>query len=985
MTKSSICKIFAVCIVSIVCGIPALAGEFALTVNDVSGLDEPWPLVGGLPFPEGDLRDVSLIRIVDGEGREVPAQIDVAATWRDGSIRWAMAGFTASPQGTYRVEYGPGVSRVLPEQPLVVDETEQGVIRVDTGAAVYEFVPDRLLPESARMGDTVFLSNSGDGAYLVDNHGRISRVAGTGAEVATDIVKQGPGRAVVHRTGWYVTEDGERVAEAKVWFYFAANSPYVRLTHTLVLTQNTNEWWIRDYGLQFNTAQPAEEVTFALSNPAPYEDASYEECRETYRQRQYKNLDVEDFALMFSGMRGREWRTFTTKPGDDEVYMLQETYPHFFEREFRGLIGRVPASSTGAGVSAERGKTEDISFGPNDDQLENQMQVAGDWADGSYADHGLTVVMPWLAQRFPKELAFGPQGARVAFWSGRSGRNLDFRPATLVKEYWKRWAMAHEPGAGFSQEGADTLAAIKTSSTAVSPDAPPNAEGAARTHEAWLLPRGNDEPAERIKARATAAARPPLVMAEPKWLTSTEAIGWPLHPKDKERFPRLEQVISDYWNGILAGSNNLRPTGFIDWGRQAPFAGANKHRRYGKIEDYYLRRSSWQLFARSGERRYYEYAIRFTRFSGDYTVAHKTGGDGKVKGAYMYQYRGTPLFWGYDQKMWARNVAGQSVLHWLLAYYLTGDEYSFHIADMMGDAYKEHWDGEVQGVTETGPYTVMGRLTDLYTMRWDEQFGEMAAAWADQLIDLDNPTGRSEVTQNGVFYKAHRKMYNLYMYYRWTGDERAKEALLMGLDYRYRFHRIYPAFSKNWSDLLYSEAYRWTGRPEYLGIVKHLADEVIEGPTSRPWVLGSWHVLGSVPSGMSLLADVDEDAIGPYPLLETDEPRPILFSKRANEPVGMSIFVRMSDDVAEDAETIVQVSMPDAEDNAVRNVRVTVEGMFPTKYDNRRDLRRRHVDLTLPAEAPAGQYTVWIPDTSQIVVLDSNARIIEWLGTKPEE
>jgi hypothetical protein len=60
------------------CG-SAVAGHFGLRVNDVSGLGEPWPLVGGLPFPEGELHDASQVRIVGADGEEVPAQIDVAA------------------------------------------------------------------------------------------------------------------------------------------------------------------------------------------------------------------------------------------------------------------------------------------------------------------------------------------------------------------------------------------------------------------------------------------------------------------------------------------------------------------------------------------------------------------------------------------------------------------------------------------------------------------------------------------------------------------------------------------------------------------------------------------------------------------------------------------------------------------------------------------------------------------------------------------
>jgi hypothetical protein len=88
-------------------------------------------------------------------------------------------------------------------------------VTVDTGAAVYEFLNDRLLPETARMGQTAFLSGSGDGAYLVDNQGRLGRVAGAAAQVTNTIVKQGPSRAVLRREGWYVTENGDAAPRRK--------------------------------------------------------------------------------------------------------------------------------------------------------------------------------------------------------------------------------------------------------------------------------------------------------------------------------------------------------------------------------------------------------------------------------------------------------------------------------------------------------------------------------------------------------------------------------------------------------------------------------------------------------------------------------------------------------------------------------------------------------------------------------------------------
>ena len=78
------------------------AGHCDFQVNDVSGVTPPWPLVGGLPLPQGAVRNAAKIRVVDERSHEVPAQVDVAATYRDGSIRWALLSFAGSPRERYR-------------------------------------------------------------------------------------------------------------------------------------------------------------------------------------------------------------------------------------------------------------------------------------------------------------------------------------------------------------------------------------------------------------------------------------------------------------------------------------------------------------------------------------------------------------------------------------------------------------------------------------------------------------------------------------------------------------------------------------------------------------------------------------------------------------------------------------------------------------------------------------------------------------------
>ena len=154
-----------VCLALVSGGLPAAGedGRFALMVNDVSAVDEPWPLVGGLPFPKGALKDAAAVRITC-DGREVAAQVDVAATWRDGSLRWALAGFTGKPRAQYQVEYGPGVSRSVPAAALRFQRKTDGRLTGDTGVASYEFLPDRFLPEHVRLSSAVVLAESGAGA-----------------------------------------------------------------------------------------------------------------------------------------------------------------------------------------------------------------------------------------------------------------------------------------------------------------------------------------------------------------------------------------------------------------------------------------------------------------------------------------------------------------------------------------------------------------------------------------------------------------------------------------------------------------------------------------------------------------------------------------------------------------------------------------------------------------------------------------------------
>ena len=727
------------------------AGEFPLRVNDISGFDGPWPIVAGLPFPVGEIRDADSIRIMSGKG-EVPCQIDITATWRDGSIRWALAGFTASPQGEYRVEYGGDAKRTVYPKPLVVKRQADGGFSVDTGAAIYRFDRDKLLPENGWLvsGEEKIqiFSGSGAGSYLVDNAGRTARIVGKTAEVQNEVLREGPGRLVLRRSGWYVTDTGEKAARAEVWFYFSAGTPCFKITHSLVITEDTNRVWFRDYGLEFSSPAGPLEAYFAVGEPG-----GDEEVRK-----------ISD---------------------GDETYMLQGEYPHFAGREYRAAIGK-----------SEGGK----------DTVAEEIEIAGDWGHGDYGNWGITIVMPWLAERFPKEISFGHRGARAVIWSGRSGKELDFRTETLIDEYWQKWALA---GTLTSRTLAET---------------PSNARGTCRTHDIWILPRWGKYYETEVRKTAHAAARCVLALADPKWLCATGAMGCPMLEKDTGMFPLEEQVLSDCWERVLIPLRTFPMNGFISWGcfpdmyysSPGGVIMSNSH-LLSALNDCGLRQVPFRMYARSGERKYHEWGCRFGGFTGDYGIAHWEV-PGKEKGSFIIGgLNDLPLFWQGDTQAYA--IIDGEIRHWLNDYLLNGDERSLQLLEMVRDYCLKH------GKPQFNLVSAARILLTLSLLDRNEELLKMSQDYMYKFIDLESQNG---ISGNNPLYKDERNTYIFLEYYLETGDEFVKKALLKLLDHRYRFDRRgNPVSHRNYDGLTYAEAYRMTGDGRYLRVAEQTVRDAV--------------------------------------------------------------------------------------------------------------------------------------------------------------
>lgn len=74
----------------------------------------------GIPFPEGELGDAGLVRVLDGDGSEVPAFVRPTLRWhwKGDGIRAVKVQFEADPRASYRFDISRPRTRSMDERPV---------------------------------------------------------------------------------------------------------------------------------------------------------------------------------------------------------------------------------------------------------------------------------------------------------------------------------------------------------------------------------------------------------------------------------------------------------------------------------------------------------------------------------------------------------------------------------------------------------------------------------------------------------------------------------------------------------------------------------------------------------------------------------------------------------------------------------------------------------------------------------------------------
>ncbi len=223
---------------------PAPTLEWIATMPGASGLDVPLtvretagvartlePVTSGVPIPRrANLIDLARLRLLDANGKPVPAQFTPLARWGGAPgeatqpVRWLLLDFQASMPANGLAQYrlvdsgGP-----LPGLPAFSVTESANAIVVSTGAAQFSISKSDGRLTAPNLASAMY-------GQAVDSRGAIFTTTGP---VTATVAMQGPLRASIQVQGAYRDAGGKALLHYTSRYWFYAGQPSVRLFHTV--------------------------------------------------------------------------------------------------------------------------------------------------------------------------------------------------------------------------------------------------------------------------------------------------------------------------------------------------------------------------------------------------------------------------------------------------------------------------------------------------------------------------------------------------------------------------------------------------------------------------------------------------------------------------------------------------------------------------------------------------------------------------------
>jgi len=730
------------------------------------------PLGVGVPLREGQLRDMSGLSLRTDDGRAVPAVFEARRLHDDGSVQWLWADFQAPAASGYVL--GLGGANPLPAQGVQVADSP-GVISVSNGVLRVEWSkggasPCRVWLTDGAAPEAVALSGDGAGVYLVTDKGERAAMSGPAAELKWTVEASNVLRATLLVEGWYAGLDsGERVARGRVRYHVHWGQPWIKMDHAFIVARSNDEVAYREIGVAWPMdAGEGGRARFGREGGPPLEAA------------------VE---------------------AGQEAWIRQERFPAYHKT----------ASLFKAGAGSR-------SLG--------EGRTAAGWCSLSNGRAGLVLAVKDFAPQFAKELGASRGGAVARLWSGGSGLVLDYRPRTLIEQWWGDWF--HRIMETYCREGLP--AELKTKEAWAGYN--PSCVGLARSHELLAAYYRADCVDAEAPAAFAAFQTEPLVLPDPRWTCHVGAkTFWPMAAKGEggPAYDDTERLISAWFDQYSLPQQVFPFTGWYDWGRPpvdryaADQTGGERRVwahwfRIGIVNRYLFNKYLMIAWARSGDRKYYEMGSRLNRFLRDYYILNW----GERKGHFSQGTAWALPAWGGASLR--PGVDSESMTGLALEYLLRGTEGCRDSIELAQGALLPAFK-TAQAFTSTTPDMLMAGMIGMWRVTGDrvlrKRITELFRAWTNP----EEPAGiRAEFFRfwagthyENPFYKLDRKVNAMVEYVLVFGDEADRRMAVKAA------RRLAPSYREGTEPIGYCNlsgaacgyAWGWEKDPELLATVKY--------------------------------------------------------------------------------------------------------------------------------------------------------------------
>lgn len=719
----------------------------------LQGRSVPWPVTTGVPFPRDGLARAENCRLVDDTGRERLLQTRVAATWdaERTSIRWLTIDFIAEPGRSYVLEFGPDIERGRFESPLQIQDGE--LLNVQTGGLEAEFSKDspavlanlrvdlsgdgRITPEEAVAGDSEH--------YYLDHDGTRCSSRGDGDRRRIEVEAAGPVRACVRVDGFYTGPAGQRIVEYRTRYHFFAGLGLMKVVDEFRIVGSAD-------GVRFA------DIGFSLAVPLAIQD---------------RTISVDS-----SGDDGNQTLRVPWRPETESISSFQSVYRHYGNPEYHAAV---------------------VENHPGGEQRLAQTDRMGPWMQMADASSVVTGSLRWFWQQFPKEWQATTDRMVLHLWSPRGGQ-LDFSERG-IREFFGPKGRDYLLDAYPQPPTAPTSRYMMNGTAESLKQHDSNGQGINKHHEFFLhfAPAGQAREAQEY---AALAARQPIALASGEWNCKTDVFG-PLaaRPNDSkyeaivDRLFDLGRYAQDAFGDYGWWLFGAGPHYSYQWDERVKRHFADP-RRF-EYHTYQKETQLWWCYLRSGERKFYDWAIPSENHWVDIAVSHQPlkfqsqwrggepehrtldwpVGDWSIDGAAHFLrhhetgeawLRGGSQFWASYHRTLETST---------LAYYLTGDE-RYNDVVSYWRAYFSDLAGKTSGSTDIKPWhrqqawfeptesgepaktwaemirdyapfnsgsrhqlTLLFNLATLYEHTWDPKIGQALEEYAAAFLDPDHPIG----------------------------------------------------------------------------------------------------------------------------------------------------------------------------------------------------------------------------------------------------